>query len=201
MIINQITAGGGTTPEPYPLLSRVTDDSNNEIGTVCGYHTDANNQKYAVVCLDAQYRLASGEYSAQKFLFNNLPAYASAFDAYDARETATFNCDKILAGSASSGVSHCRAQTFTIAGISYAGQMPTLMELLKILEYRQEINNADTSATANPGLVIPVDTAMWSSTQVDATSGRLVWTSGSGAGTGSKDYVYFIAPVLEIPIP
>uniref|UniRef100_UPI003865CADA hypothetical protein n=1 Tax=Methanobrevibacter sp. TaxID=66852 RepID=UPI003865CADA len=40
----------------YNLLDRVKDDSNNEIGTVSGFFTDANNVEYAVVCLDAQYR-------------------------------------------------------------------------------------------------------------------------------------------------
>ena len=46
----------------YSLLDRVVDDSNNSIGIVVGFHFDANDVEYAVVCLDAAYRLASGQY-------------------------------------------------------------------------------------------------------------------------------------------
>lgn len=202
MIFNQVVSGG-SAPDPYPLLSRVKDDSNNEIGTVCGYHTDANNQKYAVVALDAQFRLSSGQYLSDNVAITDLPQYAD-LSVFGAKETATFNCDKILAQATASeltstAVSHCRTKTFTVDSVQYAGQLPTLMELLKILEFMTEINAADTSASQYSSLVLSTSTNYWSSSQNSATFGWYV----SGNGRTSRDIKsnsFFVAPVLEIPI-
>lgn len=204
MIINQIVSGGGS-PTPsgkYQLLDRVKDDSNNEIGTVVGYHTDANNTEYAVIALDAQFRLASGQYLASAVGITDLPQYAN-LSVYGAKETATFNCDKILAKATASeltstSVSHCRSKTFTVDGIQYAGQLPTLMELLKIMEFMAEVNAADTSASQYSSLVLSTSTSYWSSSQYSATSG---WYVNSSGRTHYLDKYtdYFVAPVLEIP--
>lgn len=49
-------SGGGSGK--YQLLQRISDDNGTGIGTVSGFFTDANNVEYAVVCLDAQYRIS-----------------------------------------------------------------------------------------------------------------------------------------------
>lgn len=189
--------------DKYAVLSRVKDDSNNEIGTVVGYHTDANNQKYAVVCLDAQFRLYSGQYLSDNVAITDLPQYANP-SVYGAKETATFNCDKILAQAiaselTSTAVSHCRSKTFMVDGVQYAGQLPTLMELLKILEFMTEVNAADTSVSQYSSLALANSRNCWSSSQTSTTNGWIVFTSGR-ADNYIKTSNYFVVPVLEIPI-
>lgn len=198
------TANVSVGGSKYALLDRVKDDSNNEIGTVVGFHYDANNTEYAVIALDAQFRLASGQYlSNAGVAVTDLPQYANP-SVYGAKETATFNCDKILAQATASeltstAVSHCRSKTFTIDSVQYAGQLPTLMELLKILEFMTEVNAADTSASQYSSLRISPASSYWSSSQNSATNG---WTvSGNGRTNNfSKSTNSFVAPVLEIPI-
>ena len=197
-----VTGSYEGTGSKYPLLSRVKDDSNNEIGTVIGYHTDANNIEYAVVCLDAQFRLSSGQYLSSSVAVTDLPKYASS-SVYGAKETATFNCDKILAQATaseltSSAVSHCRSKTFTVDGVQYTGQLPTLMELLKILELMTEVNAADTSASQFSYLVLSTSSGYWSSSQNSDTTGWSVGTNGRTANS-NKPNNYFVAPILELP--
>lgn len=194
-----VTVGGSK----YTLLSRVKDDNNNEIGTVVGYHTDANNTEYAIVCLDAQFRLSSGQYLSNSVAITGLPSYTNP-SVYGARETATFNCDKILAKATASeltstAVSHCRSKTFTIDSVQYAGQLPTLMELLKIFEFMTEVNAADTSASQYSGLLLSTSYSTWSSSQYDDFYGWVLGQNGRTFGN-SKNNGYFVAPVLEIPI-
>ena len=198
-----VPAGGPATHKKYKLFDRVYEDVNGDaIGTVVGFHLDANNVEYAVVALDAAYRLASGQYMSNNSAVTGMTNYNNA-GAYGAKETATDNCDKILAqcttsGYTSSAVSHCRAQSFTIAGDTYAGQLPTLMELLKILEHREAVNTADTTAEANPTLVIPNNQNMWASTQCNSAGAWYVSNIGY-TGNSSRPTSCFVAPVLEIP--
>lgn len=198
-----VPSGGPASHKKYKLLDRVYEDVNGDaIGTVVGFHYDANDVEYAIVALDAVYRLAQGQYLSTNTAVANLPNYSNG-GIYGAKETATFNCDKILAQASTSGltstaVSHCRAQTFTIAGDNYAGQLPTLMELLKVMEWRAEVNTADPTATANPTLVVPNNQNMWSSSQYNGNSGWCIGGSGS-TGNGGKSSNYFVLPILEIP--
>ena len=198
-----VPSGGPASHKKYKLLDRVYEDINGDaIGTVVGFHLDANNVEYAIVALDAAYRLATGQLTSATGAITDLPTYANA-GAYGAKETATFNCDKILAqcttsGWTSSALTHCRAQTFTIAGAQYAGQLPTIMELLKILECREAVNTADPTAAANPTLVIPNNQNMWASTAYAANNAWYVGGNGY-TNTTSRTNNYFVAPVLEIP--
>lgn len=197
------TANVSVGGSKYELLSRVKDDSNNEIGTVVGFHTDANNTEYVVVCLDAQFRLIYGQYLSGNVAITDLPQYANP-SVYGAKETATFNCDKILAQATASeltstAVSHCRAQTFTVGSVQYAGQLPTLMELLKILEFMTEVNAKDTSASQHSSKKISTASSYWSSSQYSATNGWSVSSNGTTANNKGKTQTFFVAPVLEIP--
>lgn len=203
MIINQIVKGsGGGSSKKYNLLDRVSDDNNNEIGSVVGFHTDENDIEYAVVCLDAAYRLASGKYLSSNVRVSGMPNYTNQA-VYAATETATTNCDAILATAqaqslTSSAVSHCRGQTFTIDGVSYVGQLPTLMELVKIFEYRTKVNTADPTASQYSSLVVPVASNCWSSTHYSTSNAWYL----SGVGItydAAKDENFMVLPVLEIP--
>lgn len=195
--------GGPASHKKYKVLDRVYEDVNGDaIGTVVGFHYDANDTEYAVVALDAVYRLAQGQYLSTNTAVANLPNYSNS-GVYGAKETATFNCDKILAQATTSGltstaVSHCRAQTFTIAGDNYAGQLPTLMELLLVMQWRAEVNTADPTATANPTLVVPNNQNMWSSSQYNSITGWYINYSGT-ISSSNKNSNYFVLPILEIP--
>ena len=202
-IVVNVPEGGPATHKKFALLDRVYEDiDGTAIGTVVGFHTDAQGVEYAVVALDAQYRSASGSYMSSTGSIADLPTYSNA-GVYGARETATFNCDKILAqatasGWTSSAVEHCRNQSFTIDGATYAGQLPTLMELLKVLEWREAVNAADTTAESNPTLIVPNNQNMWSSSQNSSNNGWLVYNYGN-TNTDNKTNAYFVLPVLEIP--
>ena len=193
----------------YKLLDRIKDDSNNEIGTVCGFFTDANDIEYAVVCLDAQYRLASAAWSSTSGTVTNLTEYSMNGAAVDLiantyTDTATSNCDKILAwctagGYTSAAVSHCRSKSFVIGGITYYGQLPNLCELFYICANRAEISNADTSKSSYSSLdIATLATRTWSSSQCYSS---LAWsiTNNGYVNSNSKTNSCFVAPVLEIP--
>ena len=195
-----------TPVEPYPLLSRVKDDSNNDVGIVCGYHTDANNVKYAVVCLDAQYRQNVGtNWLSSRVEVSNLPNYSgsSAGNVYQATETATFNCDKILEqatadGLTSSMITECRSHSFTINGITYYGQVPNMNEMLCILMHRTAINTNDPSVS---GIPVEASRSYWISNQYDTNNGwRYNGTGRGGITESSKDYSCNTITILEIPI-
>lgn len=189
--------------EPYPLLSRVKDDSNNEIGTVCGYHTDANNQKYAVVALDAQYRNSSGYYLSERVEVTGL-ALLNNQTLWENTDTATSNCTKILdfingTSYTSSAVTHCRSLSFVIEGTTYYGQLPTIVELTDVFRHRTAINNADTSASQYSSLIVSSGTNTWSSSQSTSNNGWYINADGS-TRSSNKTNSCFVLPILEIPI-
>jgi hypothetical protein len=197
-------SGGGASGK-YQLLERISDDNNNEIGTVSGFFTDANDVEYAVVCLDAQYRLASSQYLSNNSPVTNLPLYNDWITSNwrTSRETATSNCDLILAyataqGYTSSAVSHCRSQSFVIDGTTYYGQLPNIIELNDIALHGVEINTADTSASSHTSLNFSTGRNCWSSTQY--TSANACFLNGGGSIFSSgKSNSNFAVPVLEIP--
>lgn len=199
---------GGAPSGRYKLLDRIKDDSNNEIGSVCGFFTDANDTEYAVVCLDAQYRLASGTWLSSRVSVTNLTQYGMDGAAIDLitnkyTDTATSNCDKILAqcaagGYTSTAVSHCRSKSFVIGGTTYYGQLPNLCELFYIGANRAEISNADTSKSSYKSLDIAQWKKSWCSTQYSQNSAWFFYSYGS-IYTGNKNTTSFVVPVLEIP--
>ena len=206
MIINQVVSGGSGSSDPYQLLGRVKDDNNNEIGTVSGYFTDSSNQNYAVVCLDAQFRLAAGQWLSQEVSVTGMTNIPNTLNGVLTNvETATENCDKIMSfvgdGSTytSSGVSHCRSKSFVIGGTTYYGQLPTILELRDIYINRSVINTNDPSATQYSSLIIPSSDNIWSSSQ-QAANYSWQFTSLGYVNYNSKDKQFFIIPVLEIPI-
>lgn len=178
----------------YNLLDRVKDDNNNEIGTVSGFFTDANNVEYAVVCLDAQYRTDNGNYISPAVTISGIPVYNNG-SVYSAPETSTENTTAILAQGSSSGCSHCRSKSFIINGITYYGQLPNLVELIDIIKHYTEINQGDISV----GTKISLSKSYLSSTQSNSTNYWYYGNTGIFNMNGAKYEVCYIAPVLEIP--
>jgi len=188
-----------TSAGKYQLLERVKDDSNNEIGTVCGFRKDSNNNEYAVVCLDEQYRptTALSVFSAGGAVvtkhYNNL-------SAWNAIETSTENCDDILqaattAGETSPAVSACRANSFIIDGTTYYGQLPSLPELFLVFIYRAEIDALDTSRVSG----IPVTVSQFSSTFGVGSSVFSPQWGGSISTGANPTAAMYVLPVLELP--
>ena len=199
-----VPTGGGTTHKRYNLFDRVygDSDSNTGIGTVCGFYTDSNSVEYAVVCLDATYRLAQGQWAASTGAITNMPLYGTWDLNVNGTETATQNCTLILAAKASTAVSHCRSKSFSIGGTTYYGQLPNICELLMILGTHTILYNMDpTKSSAASGLNFVQNgfpSNAWSSSQYNAGFGWYINPNGS-MGTGSKTTNYFVCPILEIP--
>ena len=199
-----LLAPEGGSSGKYSLLERISDDSNNEIGTVSGFFTDANDVEYAVVCLDAQYRLEKGTYcSNTSTAVTDLPMYSN-WALWGAKETATFNTQKILdfctaQSATSTACTHCRSKSFTIDGTIYYGQLPNIVELVDICKNYTAIQSADTSVSQYSSLGLPrTSDRTWSSSQFNSVNVWNVTTLGN-TGSNSKISGYFVAPVLEIP--
>lgn len=190
----------------YNLLDRIKDDSGNEIGTVSGFFTDANDNEYAVVCLDAKDRLAGGQWcSDNTTAVTDLPLYNNQLTSwwYHATETATFNTQKILDfctanNYTSSACTHCRSKSYVIGGTTYYGQLPNERELFDIVDNIVAINNKDTTASDYSSTNFSTTRTIWSSNQYSAKNcwgadnlGRMFYTD--------KTSSYFTCPVLEIP--
>ena len=186
--------------DAYAVGDRVTDDSDNDVGMVSGFFTDANDQKYAVVCLNAVDRLAGGQYLSSDVEITGLSSYNNQ-TLWSATETATTNTTAILgmSGYTSSACTHCRSKSYTIDGVSYAGQFPNLVELVDIFRSRVKINTDDPTATQYSSLVVPTSTYSWSSTQYNSSYGCGIGTTGS-ANANTKSTSAFVIPVLEIPL-
>lgn len=199
-----LLAPEGGSSGKYSLLERISDDSNNEIGTVSGFFTDANDVEYAVVCLDAQYRLAQGTYcSNTSTAVTDLPMYSS-WALWEAKETATFNTQKILdfctaQSATSTACTHCRSKSFTIDGTTYYGQLPNIVELVDICKNYTAIQSADTSVSQYSSLGFPrTSDRTWSSSQYSSSTGWTVLNTGNTSNY-TKTSSCFVAPVLEIP--
>jgi hypothetical protein len=200
-------SGGGSSGR-YNLLDRVKDDSNNEIGTVSGFFTDANNVEYAVVCLDAQYRKSmelygGGVWSDSNGIVTDLPCYnIVSSNVWEAKETATFNTQKIIDwcsanNHSSSACSDCRSKNFIIGGTVYYGQLPNLVELVDIYKHQTTIDTVDTSASSNPDTLLR-DKECFSSNQYGSST-AWIFSSERDVRSDDKTYERFTIPILEIP--
>lgn len=201
-IVVNVPSGGGNHTR-YKLFDRVYADSTGDsIGTVCGFYKDSNLVEYAVICLDATYRLAQGQWAASTEVIPNMPLYGTWNSNINGTETATQNCDLILASGESTAVSHCRSQSFSIGGTTYYGQLPNICELLMILGTHTILYNMDpTVLSAASGLNFVnsgFPSNAWSSSQNTANYGWAIYGSGNMNGS-TKIFKFFVCPVLEIP--
>lgn len=188
----------------YQLLQRVKDDSNNEIGTVCGFHKDSSNNEYAVVCLDAQYRADSLQIlTTSNVQINTLTQYSSQA-VYASTETATENTTKILnhatsISDTSPAAEHARSKTFTIENQVYAGQIPIYIETLMMCIYCSQINTLDPTASSYSNVTIPINKNILSSSTKNGYACWYVQSDGRVANTLSWSGSGCVFPVLELP--
>ena len=205
MDVTNYASADVNVPVPIKLLERVKDDSDNDIGCIVGYHTDANNQKYAVVCLNKYYRpSAKKQWLSSNVLVTGLPEMDTMGTIMCSTDTATSNCDKILSFASannltSDAVNECRALSFVIDGVTYHGQLPNYMETLIILGNYQNINTADPSTSGGFDILPNYSMNFWTSTQNTA---NYAWAETNVAynGNNSKTYSFYVFPILEIPI-
>lgn len=188
--INAVPAPTGK----YQLLDRITDDSNNEIGTVSGFFTDENDVEYAVVCLTQNVSSSNLALSSSTGNITNLPNYSSlrTSNVWNAVGTATSNTQNILDWCSannftSDACNHCRNQSFVIGGVTYYGQVPNFQELVDIQKNY-------------PNLGFSSDLSLWASTQYSTNE---AWSSATGGGVShafktSNTYIK-TCPVLELP--
>lgn len=202
-IVVNVPSGGGNHTR-YKLFDRVyADSTGNSIGTVCGFYKDSNSVEYAVVCLDATYRLAQGQWAASSGAIPNMPVYGKWDSNINGTETATQNGDLILASKASTAVSHCRSKSFSIGGTTYYGQLPNICELLMILGTHTILYNIDpTVSSTATGLNFVMNgfpSNVWSSSQSSTNSGWCINTFGAMYNTNTKTTNSLVCPILEIP--
>ena len=188
----------------YELLQRIKDDSGNDVGIVVGFHTDASGNQYAVVCLDAQYRTTDtfATFSTANMHIDGIPNYTD-LRLYEAPETATQNCDALLATATAQGetapaVTECRSKVFVIGGETYYGQLPTLTELISIMNQRDNINTNDPS-TSGPAIE-PNTYSYSSSTQNDDSKAWTAFRTGQITAY-QKNIIFNLLPIIELPNP
>lgn len=200
------SSGGGSGGGEYPL-TRILDDNGNEIGTAFTEFTDANGNKFKVICLDAQYRKASTQWCSEKnTIVTDLPMYYNSLILWwydNAKETATQNTQLILDYCSTNNYTstvceHCRSQSFVINGTTYYGQLPNIRELFDLWRHRVQIEQMDTSANSYSSTNFSSPRDIWSSTQCDNTA-WYISTKGN-IHTFNKIYKYLACPILEIPL-
>ena len=200
-------SGGGTPSGKYTLLDRVEDDNGNEIGTVSGFFTDANDIEYAVICLDQIYRPTSSAKWCSDSSSNsitNLPVLDRLSSSwFTSKDTATFNTQCILDyctsnNYTSEACSHCRSKSFIIDGTTYYGQLPNMLELLDIYKNYISIDNADTSSTATSRKLYNFS-MIWSSNQSYQNYAWCLYNYGT-VNSINRTGGCRITPVLEIPL-
>ena len=189
--------------EKYALLNRVKTDSDVEIGTVAGFMTASNDQKYAIVVLDALYRSDASAYLSPNGTIAGQPLQTTQ-DLWEDGRTGTENTQLVVdyasaQGSTAAAATHCRSKSFVIDGITYYGQIPTISELIKIVLLQSEINAQDPTAATFPARIIGNDLSTWSSSQ-NTTSNGWHLTNDARVTNKAKTNALAVIPILEIPV-
>lgn len=187
------TISGGGSAGKYELLEQIKDDSDNVIGTVCGFFTDENDVEYAVVCLGQNISSSSLALCSSTGNITGLSSYSNSksSNVWGAIGTATSNTQKIIDWCSannytSDACDYCRNQSFVIDGTTYYGQIPNFQELTYI-------------SKNYPSLNISSAQTLWASTQYSANE---MWIMGLAGGftSGFKTATYVkVCPVLELP--
>lgn len=199
--------GGGGSGTRDVELARFKDDNNTEIGTWYMNFVDGSGNEFKVICLDAQYRNASTQWSSRTGSVTNLPLYSDNLSAWwydNAKETATQNTQLILDWCSknaytSTACSHCRSNSYVIGGTTYYGQLPNMREVFDMWRHRVQIEQMDTSASGHSSTNFNSARNIWSSSQCGSGSGWYLVTAGL-VYDGYKSTNFFASPVLEIPV-
>lgn len=193
---------------PEVTLTRFKDDNNQEIGTHYMDFTDANGNKFKVIALDAAYMAYNLALAPGAGVVTDLPQYGDVTQSsvFDAKETATFNTQKIIdyyatTGRVSAVCEHCRSKSFVINGVTYYGQLPNFPELLGINKYMPTLASMDTSTPYDVNASYAATTNRWSSNQNNSQYFWILATSPDKAlyRRSSQNTYTVTNPVLEIP--
>ena len=147
----------------YDLYDRVYDDTGKDIGMVAGFQLDQEDNEYAVVCLNAEYRLEEdeilskgGDYGTTKYTNQTV---------WETKETGTYTTQKIIDFLASTtgvdgkytskSATYFRSLSFSIDDQIYQGQIPNLPEIANIYSRKDRINEEDPSASTYSNLLLP----------------------------------------------
>lgn len=201
-------SSGSSITAPVPL-TRFKDDTNTEIGTHYMNFVDGSNNVYKVILLDAQYRNADTEWASipTGTAVTDLPLYSNlqSSNVWEAKETATYNTQKILDFCAannynSTSCSHCRSKSFTIGGVTYYGQLPNMIELIYVALRYGSFDALDSSAASYPAKNFSNPHPFWSSNQQDTINGWILNGNGHIEQFDRDTSQFFTSPVLEIPV-
>ena len=160
----------------YNLYDRIKDDNNKDIGIVVGFQLDTSDNEFAVVCLNAEYRLAPSpnDASVNNLIYipsptgdndNRLTVPGLIIYSYtqtpganewlETKETATYGTQKTIdhvnntSGITSPAATHARSKSFVIDGTTYYGQIPNAPEMVKMMFAMTKINIQDPSRTTH----------------------------------------------------
>ena len=189
-------------------LQRIVDDNNNEIGTAFMEFADANNNKYKVVCLDAQYRVKGSYYFCSSMTaITNMPITDDITNGfwgtlpYTATENTQLILDYCTANNyTSTACTHCRSLSFTIGGTTYYGQFPNMIEVVEMWKRPSAIESMDTSASSYTDVNFSTKRNMIVSTQSTAQNCWLFGVTGSISEVPKSLTGQLVIPVLEIPV-
>ena len=225
----------GAPIKKYNLYDRITDDNNVDIGIVTGFFTKnveghdlpSEYTEYAIVCLNAQYRIENNNSNAIycTSTVSNQKYYTTIEDVWNTTDTATEINDALYTEKSTDAVAINYLRTnfsFTIEGNVYKPQVPNIPELYSILNNFTIINNSDPTASSYPAKTLKTGTQLgavppsFPESQDGYRSCQFVnnwqtiscWACGiignqgishiDGPSSGSNVYA-FVVPVLELP--
>ena len=218
-------SGGGSSGK-YQLLQRVEDDNGNEIGTVSGFFTDANDVEYAVVCLDKVYRANrrdiggfddhyEDEQTGEEVIYDEYTTLLNTCannlaDAFSKKDTSTAITDIWYSqhwyssvNSSNSVILYARSLSFTIDGETYQGQLPNMCELSDIAKNYSELDLLDTSSGSNSLTNIftwpNYERGCYCCIPFNESYQVSIWVYTQGVFSSSMSESITVAPVLEIP--
>lgn len=206
----------------YDLYDRVYDDEGKDIGIVVGFQKDENDNEFAVVCLNAEYRdfgdILSGEDAV------SFESWGQS-TVWEIKKTGTYQTQQILDFIAnnpsytSSGATFVRSQSFIINGVTYHAQLPNLPELIKVCRMTKIINSNDPTLSSYDTKFIPYidstnstseDDCILGSTSfyldnqngtVNSTTGIFVTRQNGMVGAANRKWVrdHLVISILELP--
>ena len=185
----------------YDLYDRVYDDSGKDIGMVAGFQLDQEDNEYAVVCLNAEYRTFGDILSGNdNVTVGKCWGYTSVMEITETGTEETQNIIEFIntnSSYTSSGATHARSKTFVIDGVTYQAQLPNFPEALKISSNMKRINKEDPSDSTYSSQLLPIaTTTSTASEQMYASFGSATWYKENKEGVvASANNIYQIKPL------
>lgn len=191
----------GHSNKKYDLYDRVYDDTGKDIGMVSGFQLDQEDNEYAVVCLNAEYRIFGDILSGNdNVTVGKCWGYNSVMEITETGTEETQNIIEFITANSSytsSGAIHARSKTFVIDGVTYQAQLPNFPEALKISSNIKRINEEDPSDSTYSSRLLPIaTTTSTASEQMYALFGSATWYQANNEGiVASANNIYQIKPL------